>query len=1592
MLLLLLAVLVCYFLIQQPKVQNWLTQKVTKKLSETLGTEVAVNHLQIDFLNHLNVKGVYIEDQNKDTLLYAGNLQFRITDWFFLKNEKPVIKYLALQDAVINVHRDKDSLHPWNFDYIIKKLSSTKTASDTAIENVTAADTSSSSLAFDIKNILLENIRVKSYDKWIGQNLIATVGKLELDANDINVPAKSIFLQKLLVDKSAITFEEYKGGKPYNPIDTIDKTMFNPDYWKVALKDIVINKTSFAYNHNFNPATPNLFDEEHISVKNLDLAIKDIKIEGDTLQADFKKLNAEERCGLIVKGMKGHLTLSPVRTTLKDLELITNNSYIADQYEMIYTRFPDFNDYINKVIMKANFSNSNISINDIGFFAPEVRNITVKTVKLNRGKFLGTVADFETDNIDIAVNNSTFDGNLKMKGLPDIDKTFIKLEATNLNTSGTELIKFVPAANTDAVAWENLQRINYKGNYTGYINDFIVDGKLSTSVGDVQSNIHLTFPKEKQPTYDGFFSTTNLNLGNIIKQKQIGAISATGNIKGEGYDLDNVNTYFKGKVNYIQAAQYNLSNIDIDGKFSNKKFDGKLSANDPNLAMDFNGKMDFSAKTPNYKLSTRLTRFDLQKLGITKTALSGSAAMDVDFSATNIDDFIGKAKLYQLNLDNGKTKIYLDSAILNSTMLGNIKTLDLQSNVADATVSGNFRLDQLHLAMQYYLSNYLPSYIAKPKSLQTQQFNFIVKTKEAEDFIQTFVPEISGGNYSTIEGAFDMFQRNMKLTVETPSFAYDGTRFENISALGYGTYDSIRLIGKTGSIASGTSTIVPNSNFNVVARTDSLFGNVTTAGGSYNIRDANLNIKGYAANNKLFINLLPSEIYLANNKWQMNAVDPFVIGDGMIKIQGFEMYSGQQKVVAHTIGNKEQDIEIRYNNIDLQEALIFGGGNANIAGNATGQLLINDYLNNRIFSGSIATTDITLNKDIIGQLAAQVEFNEADKKVYIKDNSGLKYDGYFTEFYGSVDLAQTEPILNLHAILDNTNLKFAETFLSDFISNTNGFANGKVDIVGPTNNYKVDGNLKLNDVQTKVNYLGTTYFIDKAEVRISEKEIDFGNSLLYDAPKDQPRRVAKFATGLITHKNFQDLTFDIVLLSDEFQYLNTTANDNSDYYGPVVAKGSLFVNGPIENINLLLVGTTLKGTHLHIPVSDEYDVNAYDYMTFSTYDDLAGTKKNLENNKTTTEKLLKVELVVTVTPEAEISIILDNRTQEKIYGRGEGILDINIDLGKEFKMDGQITTAEGSYYDYKFNDIIAKKLRIEPGGTITWNGDPLKARLNLLASYQARSKLSLAPLIAGSSGTASSDDNNKYNTFVNILLKGQMLKPEITYDIVQPDNTDIATLGYGKLQELRRDQNEMIKQVGYMLFADQFLGGNFRNANATVSVLNNINSTVAPTLSNMVTNTMNKVLKTKDFSVDLDYTALDNSNILNTATGTSIGNNDNVRVRLKKGWLDNRIQLEVDNNFGYNRTANQLSAPIGDFKLLYLVQPDGRLRLSMFSTAFSDINTGLGNNNRKTGLSFIYRKNFDNLSDIFSVVKFQPKTLTPDTTIKAAPEKLEGTQ
>ncbi len=86
-------------------VQTMIAQQAVKMLAQKLHTKVSLKHVSIDFANRIYLQGLYIQDQHGDTLLYAGEVELKTSDWFYLKKEKPVLSYLGLHDAFVHLQR-----------------------------------------------------------------------------------------------------------------------------------------------------------------------------------------------------------------------------------------------------------------------------------------------------------------------------------------------------------------------------------------------------------------------------------------------------------------------------------------------------------------------------------------------------------------------------------------------------------------------------------------------------------------------------------------------------------------------------------------------------------------------------------------------------------------------------------------------------------------------------------------------------------------------------------------------------------------------------------------------------------------------------------------------------------------------------------------------------------------------------------------------------------------------------------------------------------------------------------------------------------------------------------------------------------------------------------------------------------------------------------------------------------------------------------------------------------------------------------------------------------------------------------------------
>ncbi|HYC27800.1 MAG TPA: AsmA family protein, partial [Chitinophagaceae bacterium] len=193
----LLLIVFLWLAIQTTPVQNWLASKITSKLSKDLNTTIRIKKVDFALFNRMLLKGTLVQDRNKDTLLYAGTAEVRITDWFFFK-DKIELKYIALKDARINFERT-DSV--WNYQFLVDYFSGPKKTSGR------------STIKYNFKVVDLENVSLVKKDGWVGENQIIKIGSLKMDPEQVDLENKVAHIRTLALVKPEFYLYKYAGNR-----------------------------------------------------------------------------------------------------------------------------------------------------------------------------------------------------------------------------------------------------------------------------------------------------------------------------------------------------------------------------------------------------------------------------------------------------------------------------------------------------------------------------------------------------------------------------------------------------------------------------------------------------------------------------------------------------------------------------------------------------------------------------------------------------------------------------------------------------------------------------------------------------------------------------------------------------------------------------------------------------------------------------------------------------------------------------------------------------------------------------------------------------------------------------------------------------------------------------------------------------------------------------------------------------------------------------------------------------------------------------------------------------------------------------------
>lgn len=411
---------------------------------------------------------------------------------------------------------------------------------------------------------------------------------------------------------------------------------------------------------------------------------------------------------------------------------------------------------------------------------------------------------------------------------------------------------------------------------------------------------------------------------------------------------------------------------------------------------------------------------------------------------------------------------------------------------------------------------------------------------------------------------------------------------------------------------------------------------------------------------------------------------------------------------------------------------------------------------------------------------------------------------------------------------------------------------------------------------------------------------------------------------------------------------DTNAKINPDWYGTFYGNGNAVVRGWPGAVSVSVDMTAVGASNFTFVLNDTQAAEDYRFLTFtdkrkearealkadSVPAVLAAFRKKAESANNSPSKFM-IDIRGTVTPSTLMTLVMDPVAGDKITTRGNGNIQVDYDSeSDEMQMFGKYTLEEGNY-NFSLQDLILRDFKIRRGSSISFNGDPFNAMLDITASYRVNTNLSDLD-----KSFSTDKDLARTNVPVDAMLMvdGEMQHPDITFDIELPTLTQDVER---KVKSIISTDDMMSRQIIYLLALNKFYTPEYMGTSGSGSELAAVaSSTLSSQLSNMLGQLTDKFTLAPSFRSDKgDFSDIE------------------VDLALSSRLLNNRLLL--NGNFGYRDRSTSQTTFVGDFDLEYILSNNGNLRLKAYNH-FNDQNYYLRQALTTQGLGIIYRKDFDN--------------------------------
>lgn len=1470
-LLLILLPLTLSLLLDIPAVQNFVVQKAVRMVSNRLETTVAIRRVDISAFSKIRLQGFYVEDYQRDTLLYVDRLEAFVTG-FGLFGGGINMSRAELQGAKLYLRETPDG-------------------------------------EMNIKQVVA---RLSDPDKPRKGNFRLSIRNASLTGMDFCLERRE------------------RRDPPYGI-----------DFWHMHLYDLA------AY-------------------------VDDFTIDGQAIYTTIESLSARERSGFALDRFSGRFYLTSGCMGFQDVHIVTRRSSVSIPYiSMVGDSWAEYKDFIGQVRIDGALRNTDISTDDVAYFAPALRDWHLDFSNLDV-EVAGVVSDFTAKLRSLRIGEDTWlTADASVRGLPVVKKTWFDLTVPHVTTTAQEVDLFAERIGRKKLS-EDLMRmlartgdIDLSARFVGQLSSFDMQLGAATDLGKVSCNVAMKPLRNGRQSVRGDVSTQALKLGELLDRSDLlGSASLSAwvdGVVGSGYTDANI----VGNVTSLSFNGYVYDSLRMDGRLRNREFDGHITARDPNLDFDFLGMVDFNDSIPLYDFTLDLRHADLTALHINRrdSVSQLSARLAAKAGGRSLDDLNGHIQITDATYRYNDRQIEAQNLTVTGENSADSKLIELRSDFADAT----FRSKTSYRVVFDYLRRSAWKYLPILRSEKQQIEAGSATTAVADDYSL-----LSVSIRRDFNSVADAFSAGLQVADDSSLQMLFNPASDKLSFKATSEYIERKRMLATRLTVNASNR---GDSLAVYASAEDLYAwnlhlpNLSLTGGakqgdmqlSVGFDDTLRKLSGLVGvraevtddqspeGRTVDLRILPSHITRGDKTWQIYAHN-ILIDTTQVKIDRFLVLNREQELLLNGVASRSLDdsLTLRLRNFDLAPfTQIADRLGYSIEGRTNGEATMKSALRGGEISADILFDSLTVN-GIPGpplRLASRWDFARNRAGVTVTDR--IKRDTLIRGFY---DPGQVRYYARLK--MDSLALGLLDPVLDGVISSTEGLASADMVLQGQHRNADLTGTVRIADFRTKVDFTQVTYTIPQAVLDVKNNRFQAVNVPVFD---EYDNRANLDLTLDLQH--LSNIAYDLHVTPDQLLVLNTTEKDNDYFYGQVYATGTARISGDKGSVKLDIAAVTDDNSSFFMPMSNKSNLSYADFVVFEkpvqvdTVDNLSRRKMLFERKRRETIRTgnrMNISLALNVRPNVEVELLVAGNP---VKARGEGMLNLQIDpRSNVFEMYGDYTITDGSY-NFSLENLINKRFVIESGSTIQWTGSPMDALLDIDAIYKL--KASLQPLLQNTvTSTDGSGLGNDRSVPVECIihLGDRLTNPAVTFDVRIP-GSDPETQAV--IANTLNTPEETELQFLYLMLFNSFYSESTSGANS------NLGASVPAGmgfgfLSNMVSN----LLSVDDYNIVIRYRP------------KSELTSDEVDFGLSKSLINNRLFVEVEGNYlidNKQAVSGSMSNFMGEAYITYLIDRAGALKLKAFTQTIDrfDENQGL----QETGIGIYFKEDFNNFRDLRRRIK-----------------------